>query len=136
MKKEWELVSESDEGRFLEVNGPRAVELGLAERIASDRAELKELFGLNNEFKIYKETATDVAIHWLNHPLVTALLFIIGGIAIYLEFAAPGIGVGALIAGLCFCLILLESFPRRDGRLVGGDFCLSAESHFSRWNCL
>ena len=70
-EKEWELVSESDEGRFLEVNGPRAVELGLADRIASDRSELKELFGLNNEFKIYKETATDVAIHWLvaSHPV-------------------------------------------------------------------
>lgn len=109
-EKEWELVSESDEGRFLTVNGPRAVELGLAERIASDRTELKELFGLNNEFKIYKETATDVAIHWLNHPLVTALLFIIGGIAIYLEFTAPGIGVGALIAGLCFALFFWSHF--------------------------
>ena len=108
--KEWELVEESDEGRFLEVNGPRAVELGLANSLATDRAALKELFSLDSEIKIYKETATDVAIHWLNHPLVTGLLFIIGGIAIYLEFTAPGIGIGALIGGLCFALFFWSHF--------------------------
>lgn len=108
--KEWVLIEESNEGRFLEVNGERAVELGLANGNADTRQELAERYGLENGFTVYKKTATDVAVFWLNLPLITLLLFVIGLIALYLEFSAPGIGVGALVSGLCFTLFFWSHF--------------------------
>ena len=106
----WSLVEESNEGRFLEVNGNRAVELGMADANASSIAELKERFNLESDFTIYKKTATDVAIFWLNLPIITGLLFVLGLIALYLEFSAPGIGIGALFAFLCFALFFWSHF--------------------------
>lgn len=106
----WTLVEESQEGRFLEVNGNRAVELGLADATVKDRAALKERLNLDTDFTVYRKTATDVAIFWLNLPLVTGLLFVLGLVALYLEFSAPGIGVGALFAALCFSLFFWSHF--------------------------
>lgn len=108
--KDWELIEESGEGRFLVVTGNRALELGLAEKIANSREELAQIFDLPDGFKVYDETTVDALIYWLNTPLVTGLLFIIGLVAIYLEFSAPGIGVGALIAGLCFAIFFWSHF--------------------------
>lgn len=109
-EKEWTLIEESKEGRFLEVNGPRAVALGMAEFNGDDREALKERFGLETDFVVYKKTATDVTIAWLNSPVITGLLFIIGLVALYLEFTAPGIGIGALIGGLCFSIFFWSHF--------------------------
>lgn len=108
--KLWSLIEESNEGRFLEVNGNRAVELGLAESNASSIDDLREKLGLEKEFTVYRKTATDVVIFWLNLPVITGLLFVVGLIAIYLEFTAPGIGIGALIGGLCFALFFWSHF--------------------------
>lgn len=107
---QWILVEESNEGRFLEVNGNRAVELGLATVTLDSRSALKERFNLEEGFTVYKKTATDVAVFWLNLPIITGLLFVLGLIALYLEFSAPGIGVGALFAGLCFSLFFWSHF--------------------------
>ena len=106
----WELVEESNEGRFLEVNGKRAVELGLADANQEDRDGLKDAFDLEVDFVVYRKTATDVAVAWLNFPLITGLLFVIGLIALYLEFLSPGIGIGGLIGGLCFTLFFWSHF--------------------------
>jgi membrane-bound serine protease (ClpP class) len=46
----------------------------------------------------------------LNFPIVTGLLFVVGLIALYIEFSAPGIGMGGLIAGLCFALFFWSRF--------------------------
>ena len=46
----------------------------------------------------------------LNYPLVTGLLFVVGLIALYIEFASPGIGLGGLTALLCFALFFWSRF--------------------------
>lgn len=107
---EWQLVEESNEGRFLEINGKRAVELGLADANASDREALAERYHLENGFRVYRKNATDVLVAWLSFPLITGLLFVVGLIALYFEFTAPGIGIGALVAGLCFSLFFWSQF--------------------------
>jgi membrane-bound serine protease (ClpP class) len=38
------------------------------------------------------------------------LLFVVGLIALYVEFSAPGISIGGLIAGLCFALFFWSRF--------------------------
>ena len=43
-------------------------------------------------------------------PLVTALLFVIGAIGLYVEISAPGIGLGGLVAGLSLTLFFWSRF--------------------------
>ena len=41
---------------------------------------------------------------------MTALLFIVGLVALYIEMSSPGIGMGILTAGLCFALFFWSRF--------------------------
>lgn len=96
-------VQESAVGKFLEVSGSVATELGLADAVINSRAELAARYQLAPEDVINLEsTWVDTLVIVLNYRSVTILLFIIGLIAAYVEFAAPGISVGGLISGLCF----------------------------------
>ena len=107
---EGELVDESEEGLFFTVTGRRAAELGLAEATVEDLEGLKTRYGLAEDPVLLRQTGLDTAVFVLNLPLVTGLLFIIGLIALYVEFSAPGIGLGGLIAGLCFAIFFWSRF--------------------------
>jgi membrane-bound serine protease (ClpP class) len=52
----------------------------------------------------------DSLVYWLNHPLITVLLFVVGLVALYIELSAPGISLGGLVAGLCFTLFFWSRF--------------------------
>ncbi len=110
---DWEKgkqIPESGDGDFLTVDGDQAVAIQLAEGTASSREELKERYQLEKELIVLRKTGVDTAVAVLNWPLVTGLLFVIGLIALYVEFSAPGIGVGGLTAGLCFTLFFWSRF--------------------------
>ncbi len=112
---EWikhEPVAEAaPEDRFLEVNGSRAVELKLARATAANRGEMTMLFGFDErDVPVHAPGAIDTAAYILNLPLVTALMLILGLVALYFECNAPGVGIGALIAGLCFTLFFWSRF--------------------------
>jgi membrane-bound serine protease (ClpP class) len=105
------LVPEARKDTFLTVNGQRAVELGLAAATVDDRAALAARYGFDPESLIvYERTRVDVAVDFFNHPVITVLLFIIGLVCLYIEFSAPGIGLGGMLAGLCFALFYWSRF--------------------------
>lgn len=109
----WEKLKPVPESRpkyFLTVNGERAVELKLAQGTANTREELKARYPVANELLVLKPSGVDTAVTILNWPLVTGLLFVIGLVALYIEFSAPGLGLGGLIAGLCFALFFWSRF--------------------------
>ncbi len=105
-----EPVHESRAGHFLEVNGRRAVELRLAEATVADFDELQSRFTLDEPLHIYRPSAVDTVVYVLNWRIVTALLLLVGLIALYVEFSAPGIGLGGLVACLCFGLFFWSRF--------------------------
>ena len=105
-----ELVLESQKGRFLEVNGQRAVELQLATATAVDRDQLLGLYQVREPLVVMQPTGVDTAVYVLNLPIVTGLLFVVGLVALYIEFSAPGISVGGLLSGLCFTLFFWSRF--------------------------
>jgi len=112
-RAQWEqgpLVPESREGLFLEVNGRRAVELGLADAVAADVDALKKLYGIEGRLPVLERTALDTIVYVLNLSVVTWLIFVVGLIAIYVEASSPGIGIGGLVAGLCFALFFWSRF--------------------------
>lgn len=103
-------VHESREDHFLEVTGKRAVELALAGAIVQGRRALEEHYRLESEPTILEPSGVDTAVYVLNLPIVTGLLFVIGLVALYVEFSAPGIGMGILMAGLCFAIFFWSRF--------------------------
>jgi len=110
---QWEKgppVLESREGNFLEVSGRRAVELTLAEGTANNRQELQQQLGLAQMPRVIKPTGVDTAVYVLNWPWITALLFVVGLVALYVEMSTPGIGLGGLISLLCFALFFWSRF--------------------------
>ncbi len=105
------LLEASKKGQFLEVNGQQAVDIGLADDVASSRSALAARFDKQNKDIILLEpTWVDTLVTILNFRFVTVLLFIAGLIAVYVELAAPGIGVGGITAALCFGLFFWSRF--------------------------
>lgn len=103
-------VFEARKGHFLTVNGQQAVELTLAQGVATSRDELRQRYPVTESFKIVVPGWIDTTVYILNLPLVTAALFIIGLVALYIEFSAPGIGLGGVTAGICFVLFFWSRF--------------------------
>ena len=110
--KDWkrlQLIHESRKEHFFEVVGERAVELGLAEANIANVDELKKRYGAE-ETIVYEKTSVDTAVTILNSTFVTVLLFIVGLVALYVEVASPGIGVGGLVSIICFSLFFWSRF--------------------------
>ena len=113
-RDDWEQgapLRESEEGRFLTLNGQRAVEVGLAESLGESRRQLAEQYGINeSDFQVLETNWVDNTVMILTWWPVTGLLVIIGLIALFMELMSPGIGVGALISGLCCALFFWSRF--------------------------
>ena len=107
--KRLQLIHESRKEHFFEVVGQRAVEVGLAEASVANIDELKKRYGAD-EIIEYEKTGVDTAVTILNSTVVTVLLFIIGLIALYIEVASPGMGIGGLISIVCFSLFFWSRF--------------------------
>ncbi len=107
---QWVLLEETGEDRFFTVNGPRAVELGLATFVADDRGELTRQLKATGELSVMDYSFTDDVVYWLNSSVATFFLILIGLIALYFELSAPGVGVGGLLAGLCAALFFWSRF--------------------------
>jgi membrane-bound serine protease (ClpP class) len=110
---QWEKLQPVDESRekhFLTVTGERAVELQLADGVASSRADIKERYGLENELIVLEPSGIDTTVFILNIPIITGLILVAGLIALYVEFSAPGLGVGGVVAAICFLLFFWSKF--------------------------
>lgn len=105
-----ETLPESGGGRFLELLGKRAKELGLATANLDTREKVYEHYGLTQPPLILKPNTVDITVFVLNHWLVTGLILLVGLVALMYEFSAPGVGIGGLTAGLCFALFFWARF--------------------------
>jgi membrane-bound serine protease (ClpP class) len=132
----WEIiapVAESGNDRFLELPGRRAVELGLAQGLAASRDDLKDRYKLAGDFTILEPSGVDTFVYILYNPFIIAILIIIGLIGLYIEFISPGVGIGGLIAGLCFALFFWSHFLGGTANwfdvtlFAAGVLCLIAE---------
>jgi hypothetical protein len=97
-------------GAPLEVNGPQAVEYRLATFTAEDFSSFKRHYGLEADPTLLEPGWADFLIEALASPSLAGLLLVIGFVAMYVELHAPGIGVGGLVAALCFLLFFWSRF--------------------------
>jgi membrane-bound serine protease (ClpP class) len=105
-----EVLPEAGGNRFFECLGKRAKELGLASANVERRDELAAHLALAAPPQVLESNVVDHTAYWLNSWLVTALLLIVGLVALAYELSAPGVGIGALTAGLCFALFFWARF--------------------------
>lgn len=108
---EWTLIEESGPERFLTLNGARARELGLVRELARNREELANALQFDpNRLIVHQVNWADKVARVLNTWWMTAILIIVGLLALYLEMTSPGIGIGALVAGLCAMVFFWSHF--------------------------
>ncbi len=85
------------------VDGEQAVEFGLANRTVDSLVELQNHYHLK-ELPHAKPGWADKLIEALASPGVSAVLLTIAFVALYVEMSAPGTGLGAFVATVCFLL--------------------------------
>ena len=110
---DWELgkpIREASKEMFFTVNGRRAVELGFADQTIEDRADLARVLNVTTPIKVSEATWVDGFVMFLNFKFVTFLLLLIGLIGLATELSAPGLGIGGVVAVLCFGLFFWSRF--------------------------
>lgn len=72
--------------------GTQAVEFHLANRTAENFADFKRLYNLGDDPTLVEPGWADLLVDYLRGPSISALLLVIGGLALYTELHAPGWG--------------------------------------------
>ena len=86
------------------VRGDQAGEFHLINHTAENLAQFRKLYDMENEMTLVEPGWADALIEFLRTPGMSVLLLMIGGVALYVELHAPGIGVGAFVAAVAFLL--------------------------------
>ncbi len=86
----------SDE--FLTLTASEALEVGYAEAIAGNRAELVEFLGLENVIERDMEVSfSEQVARFVTHPVVIPILLSIGSLGLVLELYSPGFGIPGIM---------------------------------------
>ena len=110
---QWELgkqLPEAEQGRFLFVSGQRAVELGIADYVASDEASLATQLNIKTPIVKNDTETMDYVIPILNSRFMAVVLIMVGLIALLFELSAPGMSIGGIISIACFGLFFWSRF--------------------------
>ncbi len=109
--KQWQRgPAVGEPGHVLQLTGEQAEQYGLAHAVVPDFAGLKALYGLEQDPALVEPGWADFLIDALNSPGVSIFLLLLGGAALYAELQSPGIGLGGLIAALCFLLYFWSAY--------------------------
>lgn len=119
--------------RPLLAEGDRAIEYGLADRTVDSFDEFKQRYGLPDDLRPLEPVWVDLVINALASPGVSAVLLMIAFVALYAELHAPGIGIGAFVATVCFLLFFWSHYLNKTATeleiilFLGGIACLVLE---------
>ena len=97
-------------GRVLSLTGEQAQEFGLATRVVENFTQFKQNYGLENDPTLVEPGWVDHLAHFLGRPEMVAVLIFLGGLGIYIELHAPGLGIGAFMAVVAFALFFWSHF--------------------------
>jgi membrane-bound serine protease (ClpP class) len=97
-------------GRPLEIRGADAAGYVPGTRTVGSYGDLKAQYDLEKEPATLEPTWVDVLVDALASPGLAILLLVIGFVALYAELHAPGIGVPAFVAIVCFVLFFWSHF--------------------------
>ncbi|WP_236035089.1 NfeD family protein [Alkalihalobacterium elongatum] len=88
----------AEKGRFLTLTSGDAYEVGYADALASNRAELLEFLQLENAIEKDMEISfAEQIARFVTHPVVIPILLSIGSLGLVLELYSPGFGVPGIM---------------------------------------
>jgi membrane-bound ClpP family serine protease len=94
----------------LRLSGTQAEEFQLANHLVENFAQFKQYYGLENDPLLVEPGWADFLVQALASPGVAVLLLVMGGAALYIELHAPGVGIGAFVAAICFLLFFWSRY--------------------------
>jgi membrane-bound ClpP family serine protease len=97
-------------GHSFTVKGQTAIDFLLADRLARDFSDFKTLYHLENEPQLVTPGWVDVLVRALASPWLASMLLLFGFLAVWKEMQTPGLGIGAIVALLCFSLFFWSRF--------------------------
>jgi membrane-bound serine protease (ClpP class) len=112
----WQLVQViKPKGRLLTMKANEAVRFGFVHKVVSAPANdpygpLLALYHASGQPTVLEDTWSGALVEFLTSPVLTGILMLVGTLAIYLEFQAPGHIVPGLIGGLCFAIVFGSRF--------------------------
>ncbi|MCI0340667.1 MAG: hypothetical protein L0216_05880, partial [Planctomycetales bacterium] len=92
-------------GKILDLTAQEAVRYGLATAIAPTREiVLSRVAGPDSRVEEFRNSWSETLAGWLTSPGIKMLLFLVGLLALYVEFKTPGFGVAGAIGLSCLAL--------------------------------
>lgn len=108
---EWEQgPAITQNGKPLQLDATKAVEIGAATSLVESFGELKAQYGLQDDPTLIEPGWTDRVVRALASPAVSTFLLLIGGAALLAELQVPGVGLGGAISAVCFVLYFWAHF--------------------------
>lgn len=96
--------------RPFQAKGEEAIDLWLADHTVKSFHEFKELYGLEDDPRLAEPDWASFLVDALATDGAAIFLLIIGFVAVYSELHAPGFGIGAFVAAMCFLLFFWSRF--------------------------
>jgi membrane-bound ClpP family serine protease len=111
-KARFEVKAFKSQGKLIPgFNAEEAQRLGIALHKAEDLKSISGHYGFDMAEVIYLRSGwVDMLVTILVHPVTTVFLVIIGFTCLILEFKAPGLGLPAILAAVCFLLLFWAYF--------------------------
>ena len=95
----------SEEGRLLTLTATEAMDVGYADYLVANRAELKAIYGLAYAAEVSVDiTTAEKVARFVTNPSVAPFILMIGIAGIIIEVLTAGFGVAGIIGGGCLIL--------------------------------
>ena len=87
-----------NKNNLLTIGSEDALQVGYAEAIVKDRAELMQFLEIENPYEVgVKETFAEQVARIVTHPVIIPILLSIGSLGLVLELYSPGFGVPGIM---------------------------------------
>jgi membrane-bound ClpP family serine protease len=119
--KEWEvekLIKKGDpNGEFLILTAERAKELDLAREVVDSFSQLTAIYNLGEVPKAKADFLYELS-SFLQKPVVSLFLILIGITCLILELKMPGVSLPGVIAAVCFVLYFWAQSQQLSGQII------------------
>ncbi len=117
MRGQWSLVHRIHDGKtLLTLTSQEAIDAGLAMDRATTDGQLQQTFQAVSIRRVHHQWLQGIA-YWMTYPAVRAVLVIMLVIGAYVEFQAPGFGVGGTLALVALAGLLIPPYLVGLGQL-------------------
>jgi membrane-bound serine protease (ClpP class) len=100
-----------NENEILTLTAQKAQEFGIARAVVNDMNEAIAFLAKRDNVTFNAATIrlepnwSEQLVRMLNHPSVSAILFMVAMLAVYIELKAPGVGLPGAVAVICFAIL-------------------------------